>query len=302
MARKFKKGIDYFSHDVGMSNNLEIRLLRAKYKLQGYAIYNLLLEDIYKLGYYMEITEDYTLLFSAEHSIDPELLIEIIEFMISKKLFDPDIYNNHSVLTSKRIQSNYIEATGRRKDINLLMYNLLNINNAKIQPKVINANINGDNVNINSKNADISTQIKTNKNKTKQIKEKNNIILNLWNEFAESNNFKKIISLTESRIKYLELRLSENEFDFEKILTAAKNSNWLMNKYPELNFDFLINNNSNYIKLLEGNYNESFKNNLNTSGNKIKDEKEKSHSGNYQGFRKGQSNQQLEPRNKIVFS
>lgn len=70
MGRQIKKGIDYFSHDVNMKEDLKIKLLRAKFGLTGYAVYNLLLEDIYKDSYYLKIDEDYILLFSADNNID----------------------------------------------------------------------------------------------------------------------------------------------------------------------------------------------------------------------------------------
>lgn len=121
MARPLKKGIDYFSHDVNMNHDIKIKLLKAKYGLTGYAIYNLLLEDIYKQGYYLEINEDYILIFCSENSIDTESFNNILEFMLSRSLFSEVIYSNHRVLTSKRIQENYLEATYKRKYNNVIL-------------------------------------------------------------------------------------------------------------------------------------------------------------------------------------
>jgi hypothetical protein len=120
MARPLKKGIDYFSHDVNMKDDIKIKLLRAKYGITGYAIYNLLLEDIYKNGYFLVVDEDYILIFCSDNNIETELFNSIVEFMISRQLFSEIIYKNYGILTSKRIQSDYLHATSKRTDNNVI--------------------------------------------------------------------------------------------------------------------------------------------------------------------------------------
>ena len=73
-----------------------------------------------------------------------------------------------------------------------------------------------------------------------------------WN----NNGFKKITKMTDKRQSKLKKRLTEPEFDFDKILEKInivknskfiKSSNWF-------GFDWIIQNDNNYIKLLDGNY------------------------------------------------
>jgi len=93
MANTFKKGIDYFSHDTSMRNDIKIKLLIAKYGLHGYAVYNLLLEEIYSLGYYLKLSDDFILLFSTGVRLESEQLSEMISFCIEKDLFDKELYD-----------------------------------------------------------------------------------------------------------------------------------------------------------------------------------------------------------------
>lgn len=86
MARNLKKGIDYFPHDTGMSNDPKIEMLEYKFGLVGYAIFNKLLEISYKNGQSIDfsnpdIIEYYSLKWKVNN------LSEILKFMIEKNLF-----------------------------------------------------------------------------------------------------------------------------------------------------------------------------------------------------------------------
>ena len=71
MARKGKVGIDYFSHDVDMLQDKKIKIIKAKHGLVGYAVYLRLLEELYREnGYYLQIVEDFNILFSDENRLD----------------------------------------------------------------------------------------------------------------------------------------------------------------------------------------------------------------------------------------
>lgn len=57
MARPLKEGLDYFPHDVDLSNDDKIEMLESKYGLAGYAIYLKLLEKVYKNGGKLSLKE-----------------------------------------------------------------------------------------------------------------------------------------------------------------------------------------------------------------------------------------------------
>ena len=152
MARDVKIGIDYFSHDTDMFHDPKIRILKAKYGLIGYAVYIRLLEEIYhNNGYYIELDEDYMLLFADENNITINELENIIDVCINKELFDINKYNDYNILTSKRIQKNYLDATARRKNCEI-----------SSEHDLVNVDINAINVDINATKKSKVNNIKVN--------------------------------------------------------------------------------------------------------------------------------------------
>jgi len=121
----------------------------------------------------------------------------------------------------------------------------------------LNTNNNDNNVNNDNNELLLSENILENFKDSREAKE----ILVKWNSFALLNDLPKCMKLTADRAENLQNRLKENDFDFDIILTESKKSEWLMNKDPKLNLDFLISSDINYIKILEG----KFKNGKNKS-------------------------------------
>ena len=166
MARKNKVGIDYFSHDVDMANDQKIKVLKAKHGMVGYAIYIRLLEEIYRdNGYYLERDEDFDILFANDNNIDFDVYKNAVNVCINKGLFNKNLHDDYNVLTSKRIQENYLEATKRRQRVDIAEEYLL------VQPSDILGDYSKVNVNIYSINVDKSTQSKE-KVKRKEIESK----------------------------------------------------------------------------------------------------------------------------------
>ena len=78
-----------------------------------------------------------------------------------------------------------------------------------------------------------------------------------WNGFAFENDLNKISSLNESRKKSLTARLKNKEFTklFEEALEQIKKSKYLLgSKGWKVSFDWLIKNDENILKVVEGNY------------------------------------------------
>ena len=158
MARTGKIGIDYFSHDVNMRSDPKVRLLIAKCGSDGYSVYNMLLESAYaENGYYLQLSDDYNILFSNDCKIDFNAYILILNECINTGLFCDELHKKYSILTSRRIQKNYIDATQRRKEVSFLKEYLL-VNPAEMYPERVNVSILNLNVRINPQNEDIGTQ------------------------------------------------------------------------------------------------------------------------------------------------
>ena len=133
MARAGKVGIDYFSHDTDIMSDNKIRFIKAKHGLLGYAVFLRLLENIYsENGYFVKIDEKFNILFADDNKIDLNVYILILNDCIDEGLFNKDMYLKYKILTSKRIQMNYIAAIERRKSVDVMKeYLLININEYK---------------------------------------------------------------------------------------------------------------------------------------------------------------------------
>lgn len=75
----------------------------------------------------------------------------------------------------------------------------------------------------------------------------------LWNCFAAKYSRPAVKALNENRKKKLQARLRNKEFDFVKILSVAAVSTKAL-ELGFLTFDWLIENETNFLKVLEGNY------------------------------------------------
>lgn len=165
MARPIKEGLDYFPLDTFLDTKFE--LIEAEFGLQGFAIIVKLFQKIYgERGYYCEWTNEVALLFSRR-SGGGKVVSEIVQAAIRRGIFNADMYDKYSILTSKGIQERYFDAVNRRTNVKALKEYLL-IPATQISE---NVNINEINVNINSKNVDINTQSKVKKSKVNESKE-----------------------------------------------------------------------------------------------------------------------------------
>ena len=171
MPRKTKTGIDYFSHDVDMLQDKKIKLIKAKHGLVGYAVYLRLLEELYREnGYYINIDDDFNVLFSDDNNIDYNAYINILNDCIEKGLFSGEMFEKYDILTSGRIQKNYCSATERRKEVIFFKEYLLikpaeNYNTSKVKVNILSLN-----ADIKAEKANKSTQSKVKESKGKKKK------------------------------------------------------------------------------------------------------------------------------------
>ena len=115
MARPQKKGIDYFSFDVGFFDDRKIRELRGKFGSDGITVYIYLLCLIYKEnGYYAELDDGFDYVASADLNMDSEKIGQIINFLCKRSLFDDKLFTSDKVLTSHGIQLRFQEAVKTR--------------------------------------------------------------------------------------------------------------------------------------------------------------------------------------------
>lgn len=204
MARPVKQGLDYFPLDTNLDNKLE--LFEAEFGLEGFAFIIKLYQKIYNNGYFFEWNNDEQLLFAKKINVSIKSINVYINSAIQRGIFDKNIYEKYSVLTSRGIQKRYLEACKRRKQIEIMKeYFLIDISNPdykEFSSKIVFVNINSINVNINSsncnhnvnnnpQNVDINSQRKEKKSKVNNNIYNNNINNNITttinNNICEDN-------------------------------------------------------------------------------------------------------------------
>jgi len=120
MARPNKVGIPYFSLDTDFFEDTKIKMLLSKFGSDGIAVFLKILNTAYKEhGYFLPADEDNLLILSGELNIPFEKITEIIEFMCNKNLFNDIQKQTNKILTSERMQLQYIAGTERREEIHL---------------------------------------------------------------------------------------------------------------------------------------------------------------------------------------
>jgi hypothetical protein len=80
--------------------------------------------------------------------------------------------------------------------------------------------------------------------------------VDLWNLFAQEKKLAQLQKITDTRKKKFKARIAEKTFDFLFVLKKAAASNFLLTG-SWFCFDWLIENESNYLKVIEGNYDKS---------------------------------------------
>lgn len=119
MARPDKQGIDYHPLDIALDQDDKLGMIIAEYGFKGELLFIKLLGWIYSNGYYREWNEESQLKFLNRYhycGFDMNFLDEVVNRMLKWGLFDRDIYSQYLLLTSRRIQSTWSDATRKRKN------------------------------------------------------------------------------------------------------------------------------------------------------------------------------------------
>lgn len=106
MARPLKDGLTYFQHDVNMSADEKLEALEALHGNDGYAVFNKLLERIYKNFGHLDLSDDVQRLSIARKcNVSTDKFNQIIEDAVRFRLFDAEPWAEDKLLTSERIRS-----------------------------------------------------------------------------------------------------------------------------------------------------------------------------------------------------
>ena len=163
MSRPLKEGLEYFSLDCRLDDN--ITMIQNDFGLKGFAIVVKLYQLIYgERGYYCEWNKNSLLRFlSVNHlgSCDENLVGNIVASCIKRGIFSQEIYQKYHVLTSRGIQKRYFSALSRRTKIEVRKEYLL----VSVPQNAIFVDKNSNPVYENSKNVCDNAQSKVKKSK-----------------------------------------------------------------------------------------------------------------------------------------
>lgn len=114
MPRPQKEGLDYFPLDVTFFSDPKIKLLKARYGVDGIAVYIYLLCEIYRSGYYLQLNDDSFYIFSDDLKMSVEKVMQVLNFLLERSLFDHTLFQSDKVLTSAGIQERFQLAVKER--------------------------------------------------------------------------------------------------------------------------------------------------------------------------------------------
>ena len=171
MARPTKQGLDYFPLDVGFLQDMKIRRLMKACGPQSIPVLISLLCSIYRdEGYYIGWDKDMPFLVADEVGASEGAVSEIVNKAIQIDIFNSDIFEKFSILTSAGIQRRFFEAAARRNEIRVRREILLiSVSECRNLVFVDNNSINVSNNSIND--------YRNEQRKEKESKEKKSIIL-----------------------------------------------------------------------------------------------------------------------------
>ena len=114
LARPKKIGLSYFPLDVDFFEDPKIKILRARYGRDGIVFYIYLLCEIYRQGYYIQVDDDFEYIISDDLKMDQNKAKQVLNFLLSRSLFDNTLFQSDKVLTSAGIQRRFQLAVKER--------------------------------------------------------------------------------------------------------------------------------------------------------------------------------------------
>jgi len=116
MSRPIKQGLDYFPLDIDCFQDDKLACLAVDHGAIAELVVIKLLMAVYRNGYYLEWNR--RALYALTKSIPgirPDDVEAIVKSLLEARFFDPEMFEKHSVLTSRGIQRRFFEATRKRR-------------------------------------------------------------------------------------------------------------------------------------------------------------------------------------------
>ena len=266
MARPTKKGVDYFPFDVGFFGDKNVRILKARYRADGIAVYVKILCDVYKEGYYLPVVDwdDYVFVIADEFGISTNAVEQIIKFLQSHAMVR--VFNKKdeltgldvdAVITSHGIQKRYAAAmkSRRKKSVDDIKRGFWLL--TEDEEREINAFYkNGINDSFSEKNPDKSEKNpdESEKNDTKEKKKstKSPIIKRTFSSTdGEQEKAKREFFNLYPQLLETSQGVDDTDIDYKKLLDAFARSKKCLQ--IRIFFSWVA---ANYLKIIEGKYDD----------------------------------------------
>lgn len=129
MPRCQKEGLDYFPLDVNFFSDKKIKILKARYGVDGVTLYLYLLCEIYRAGYYIRLDDDSIFILSDDLNMSADKVKQVLNFLLERSLFERTLFQSDKVLTSAGIQKRFqlaVKERAKKNPIQIKGFWLLN--------------------------------------------------------------------------------------------------------------------------------------------------------------------------------
>lgn len=276
MARPERNNVDYFPFLC--KEGKAMFYIEQKYGNDGYATWIKILRQLAVTNYhFLNLNDKVEFMFLASKCrITEELLTNIINDLCQLGEFHNDLWHQNKVIWSEKFYESVKDAYLMRKnkciDLQGLLIHLSSLGISKLSKTDINNTVNTqsrvekkklENSIVENNFAEQSSAyqnlVKSKESIFEFIKKQNPKFLepyfDYWNIFAQTHSFPKLKSLSKSRRTKINTRLNEKQFEFTKILKKLTECTDFTKTW--LTFDWILESENNYVKILEGNYDKS---------------------------------------------
>ena len=275
MARTAKDGLQYFPFSVHFFSEKDVKIIRSRFGSDGIVVYSYLLCEIFKQGYYFQADDDFIMVMADEMNIKENLIRQIINFLLTRSIFEKTLWESDKILTSAEIQRQYMKSkknsVKRTISVDKKLWLLEKFETESfiyLYPDEFSTEKKGDYSEKNSNNSEnyCTKESKENKNKLNESKTKEipnfelyNKILYLYNYICldlpecqlSSGRIAAIQSLLHQTFNNRAITLS----DIAQCFTLVQRSKFLRGKVKDFsaNFDWIVKY-ENFVKIMEQKY------------------------------------------------
>lgn len=261
MGKPIKLAADYYYHDADMRNDIKVKALRRRFRAEGYAVWNFLLEVLTDSdGFVIEFSDLTKELLAADFDITVERLTEIVDYCCTLELMQrtEDGRGIFSRAHQARLQAVLDLKDKRRRAGKAGMAARWGNKSEDNIPLQTDNNV----ITTDNEEKGIEENGKEQKGKEQKVKYPYQAVADLWNELCPA--LPKVQSLNDSRRQKIKCRLQELSTRSEEWLPKVRElfervsaSDFLLGDNTNgwtASFDWVIANSKNWVKVVEGNY------------------------------------------------